>query len=57
MENRCFIFLRDCNAHGATNSGSVCIQALSPTPTIHYMETRTGHYSSTCVPPSLGQGI
>ena len=25
METRCFSFPRDCNTHGTTNSGSVCI--------------------------------
>ena len=32
METRCFSFPRDCNTHGTTNCGSVCIQTLPPTP-------------------------
>ena len=57
METRCFIFPRDCNTHGTTNSGSVCIQILSSTSSIHCMETRLGQYSNRCIPVSLGQAV
>ena len=40
METRCFKFSRDCNTRGTTNSGSVCIQTLSPTSLMHFMEFR-----------------
>ena len=57
METRCFSFLRDCNTHGTTNSGSVCIQTLPPTSSIHCMETRPRQYSNRCISSSLGQGV
>ena len=57
LETRCFSFPRDCNTHGITKSGSVCIQTLPPTSSIHCMETRPGQYSNRCIPASLGQGV
>ena len=57
METRYFSFPRDYNTHGTTNSGSVCIQTLPPTSSIHCMETRPGQYSNRCIPASLGQGV
>ena len=42
---------------GQTNSGSVCIQTLPPTSSIHCMETRPGQYSNRCIPAFLGQGV
>ena len=57
METRCFSFPRDCNTHGTNNSGSVCIQTLPLTSSIHCMETRPGQYSNRCIPASLGQGV
>ena len=49
METRCFCFPRHSNTNGVTNSGSVCIQTLPPTSSIHCMETRPGQYSSRCI--------
>ena len=57
METRCFTFPRDCNIHETTNSGSVCIQTLLPTSSIHCMETRHGQYSNKCILAPLGQGV
>ena len=57
MKTRCFSFPRDCNTHGTTNSGSVCIQTLPPTSSIHCMEIRPRQYSNRCIPSSLGQGV
>ena len=57
METRCFSFPRDCNTHGTTNSGSVCIQTLPPTSSIHCMEIRPRQYTNRCIPSSLGQGV
>ena len=54
METKCFGFLRDCNTHGTTNSGFVCIQTLPPTSLRHCMETRPRPYSNRCIPSSLG---
>ena len=57
METKCFSFSKDWNIHGTTNSGSLCIQALPLTSTMHCLETRPGQYSKGCVPTSLEQGI
>ena len=57
METRCFSFPRDCNTHGTTNSGPVCIQTLPPASSIRCMETRPRQHSNRCIPSSLGQGV
>ena len=57
METKCFSFPRDCNTHGTTNSGSVCIQILPPTSSIHCMETRPRQHSNRCIPSSSAQGV
>ena len=57
METRCFSFSRDCNTHGTTNSGSVCIEILPLSSTIYCMETRPRQNSNKCVPASMRYGV
>ena len=57
METRRFSFARGCYTKGTTNPGSVSIQALPPTSSIHCMETRLGQYNNRCVPAFLGLGV
>ena len=40
------------NTHGTTNSGSIFIQSLPPTLSIHRIETRPELYSNRCIPAS-----
>ena len=50
-------FFQEIVTHMGQHSGSVCIQNLPPTSSIHCMETRLRQYGNRCIPSSLGQGL